>query len=142
MNAKLHCLLLYVLVASLVQTLAAEPSKTNVRFIIVDDMTTTMSCQNWPGAKTPHHDALAARGVRFYRAYCQFAVGFIRPHTPSVAPQWAFDAIDRSQIKLPPFYTGAGEDVSKLPAHVLRPNNNVFRHDISIFGGAGNAIKV
>jgi len=238
----------------------------NVLFIIVDDMTTTMSCQAWPGAKTPHLDALAARGVRFEKAYCQFAVcnparasfltgcypektkvldlvtdfrvalpdivtlpqhfknhgytagrigkvfhvpdhktkldlelgaplhkdndilneakksdpsdpprgkgkgvsynrlyaastrpdadftdhqiaqdtiaaigefkgkpfflatGFIRPHTPFVAPQWAFDAIDRSQIKLPPFYTDAGEDTSKLPKHALRPNNNVFRY--------------
>jgi uncharacterized sulfatase len=242
---------------------AAQP---NILFIIVDDMTTTMSCQAWPGAKTPNLDALAARGVRFEKAYCQFAVcnparasfltgcypektkvmdleasfrtalpevetlpqhfkqngyaiaavgkvfhvpdpktefdivhrtplaldqnilhdakkndssdpprgkgkrrdynrtyaaskrpdadftdyqlaertiatladfkgrpfcltvGFIRPHTPFVAPQWAFDAIDRSQIKLPPFYTDAGEDTSKLPKHALRPNNNVFRY--------------
>jgi uncharacterized sulfatase len=241
-------------------------SRSNVLFIIVDDLTTTMSCQRWPGAKTPHLDALATRGVRFEKAYCQFAVcnlarasfltscypertkvldlvtdfraalpggftlpqhfknhgytvgrigkvfhvpdpktklnielgaplhkdsnilneakkndssdpprrmgkgisynrnyaaspkpdtdftdyqiaqdtinalgnfidkpfflitGFIWPHTPFVAPQWAFDAIDRSQIKMPPFYTEAGENTSKLPKHAMRPNNNVFRY--------------
>lgn len=245
---------------------AAETPRPNVLFLIVDDMTTTMSCQKWPGAKTPHLDKLAARGARFERAYCQFAicnparasfltgcypektevmdlvanfrdalpdivtlpqhfknhgyrtasvgkvfhvgdpktqhdiaipaalrldsdilaklkqndpsdpprtkgkgdtfnlsygaaalpddaftdhqgasraiaslaqlkdspffmaVGFIRPHTPFVAPQWAFDAIDRSQIRLPPFYSEAGEDPSKLPLSALRPNNNVFRY--------------
>jgi len=57
------------------------------------------------------------------------AVGFIRPHTPYVAPQWAFDAIDRSAIKLPPFYRGEGEDVSGLPEAALRPNNNAFRYE-------------
>jgi hypothetical protein len=49
-------------------------SRSNVLFVIVDDLTTTMSCQRWPGAKTPHLDALAARGVCFEKAYCQFAV--------------------------------------------------------------------
>jgi arylsulfatase A-like enzyme len=246
---------------------AAESARPNVLFLIVDDLTTTLSCQQWPGAKTPNLDKLAARGVRFDRAYCQFALcnparasfltgcypqktkvtdlstsfrtalpdvvtlpqhfknhgyktaaigkvfhvpdpktehdivhrspllldqkileeakkndptdpprgkggghdynrtyaaakrpdsdftdhqiaeraiatitqlkdgpffislGFIRPHTPYVAPQWAFDAIDRSQIKLPPFFSGPGEDTSKLPKSALRPNNNVFRYE-------------
>jgi iduronate 2-sulfatase len=56
------------------------------------------------------------------------AVGFIRPHTPFVAPQWAFDAIDRSEIKLPPFYSESGEHIAALPKHSRRPNNNVFRY--------------
>ncbi len=57
------------------------------------------------------------------------AVGFIRPHTPWVAPQWAFDAIDRNAIHLPPFYRDEGEDVSNLPKASLRPNNNAFRYE-------------
>lgn len=48
--------------------------KPNVLFVIVDDLTTTLSCQHWPAAETPHMDALAATGVRFDRAYCQFSV--------------------------------------------------------------------
>lgn len=266
MTPPLHTLILCALGVLCGATLSAAPPRPNVLFLIVDDMTTTMSCQKRPGAKTPHLDQLAARGVRFEKAFCQFAVcnparasfltgcypektgvmdlvtsfrdalpevatlprhfknhgyrtasvgkvfhvgdpkttcdlvhrsplaldqgildeakksdpsdvprksgkgfdynrnyafadrpdhdftdhqiaeraiaslaqlkdtpffmavGFIRPHTPFVAPQWAFDAIDRSQIQLPPFYSEAGEDTSKLPESALRPNNNVFRY--------------
>jgi iduronate 2-sulfatase len=56
------------------------------------------------------------------------AVGFIRPHTPYVAPKPFFDAINKAQLVLPPFYREGGEDVSKLPLSALRPNNNVFRY--------------
>lgn len=55
------------------------------------------------------------------------AVGFIRPHTPYVAPQSFFDAVDRRRITLPAFYRDSGEDLSLVPKHALRPNNNVFR---------------
>ncbi len=267
MTLKLHRRLLAAVAFVVSSSFADEAQKPNVLFLIVDDMTTTMSCQKWPGAKTPNIDKLAARGVRFERAYCQFSVcnparasfltgcypektkvldlstsfrdalpevvtlpqhfknhgyrtaaigkvfhvpdpktehdivhrslllldqkilneakkndptdpprgkgkghdynrtyaaadrpdsdftdhqiaeraieslgqlkdrpffislGFIRPHTPYVAPQWAFDAIDRSQIQMPPFYSEAGEDTSKLPKSALRPNNNVFRYE-------------
>lgn len=57
------------------------------------------------------------------------AVGFIRPHTPYVAPKPFFDAIDRAKLTLPPFYRDGGEDVSKLPLSALRANNNVFRYE-------------
>ena len=46
----------------------------NVLFLIVDDLTTTLSCYGDRAARTPHMDALAARGVRFDRAYTQFAL--------------------------------------------------------------------
>lgn len=244
---------------------AAE--KPNVLFIIVDDLTTTLTCMGNPSVHTPHMDALAARGVRFDHAYTQFAlcnpsrcssltgcypertkvfdlvtslrgglpkeitlpqyfknrgyvagrigkvfhvadpntkldvqlgaplhkdtalfedakaendpddkprgtargegfnrswaasnkpdseftdyqiasdaistleqfkdkpfflsVGFIRPHTPYVAPKPYFDAIDKSKLVLPPFYREGGEDVSNMPPSSLRPNNNVFRY--------------
>lgn len=280
---KPHTILVTLLIglasSSLQGVSAASQQKPNVLFLIVDDMTTTMSCQRWPGAKTPHLDKLAARGVRFERAYCQFAicnparasfltgcypektkvmnleasfrdalpdavtlpqhfknhgyrtasvgkvfhvgdvktqhdllhraplaldqtilddakkndptdpprktgkghdynrnyaaanrpdsdftdhqiaeraiaslaqlkdgqffmaVGFIRPHTPFVAPQWAFDAIDRSRIQLPPFYAEDGEDTSWLPKSALRPNNNVFRFESPTRDQALDAIR-
>ena len=53
---------------------AAEHQRPNVHFIIVDDLTTTLGCYGDPDARTPHMDALAARGVRFDRAYTQFAL--------------------------------------------------------------------
>jgi len=56
------------------------------------------------------------------------AVGFIRPHTPFVAPKSFFEAIDKTQLSLPPFYSEGGEDLANLPHVSLRPNNNVFRY--------------
>lgn len=56
------------------------------------------------------------------------AVGFIRPHTPYVAPKPFFDKIDKAKLTLPPFYREGGEDVSKMPPSALRANNNVFRY--------------
>ena len=252
---------------------AAEPKKPNVLFIIVDDLTTTLSSYGDGDAKTPCMDALAARGVRFAKAYTQFAlcnpsrasfltgcypertkvfdltvsfrealpdvvtlpelfhnagyttgsigkvfhvggpkkklevqmpaplhldgaildevklaqategdlsdpgqgkgahgrnynkpfgpskrpekeftdyeiaeraiktlrgfkddeskpfylaVGFIRPHTPYVAPQAFFDKFDPKTIAMPPFYQPGGENLAQIPNPALRPNNNVF----------------
>ncbi|MFA6173826.1 MAG: sulfatase [Kiritimatiellales bacterium] len=55
-------------------------------------------------------------------------VGFIRPHTPYVAPQAFFDQFDPQEISMPPFYRPGGEDLSSIPKAALRPNNNVFRY--------------
>jgi len=49
---------------------AARPY--NALFIISDDLTATaLSCYGNTVVKTPNIDALAARGTRFTRAYCQ-----------------------------------------------------------------------
>jgi arylsulfatase A-like enzyme len=262
------CLLLALLPAA-ADAASAPQRPPNVLFLIVDDLTTTLSCYGDPAARTPHMDALAARGVRFARAYTQFAlcnpsrssfltgcypertkvhdlstsfraavpdavtlpqvftaagyktgrigkvfhvpdaqtrndiqkasalakdqaileeaklaaasegdlsdpprirgktkqynrnyaasrrpasaftdhqvaddaiaalgtfrdhpfflaVGFIRPHTPYVAPQAFFDLIDPRTVQLPAFYQPGGESLADLPRAALRPNNNVF----------------
>ncbi|MFA7369156.1 MAG: sulfatase-like hydrolase/transferase, partial [Kiritimatiellales bacterium] len=250
---------------------AAEQTRPNVLFVIIDDLTTAIGCYGDRDARTPNMDALAARGVRFEHAYCQFSlcapsrasfltgcypdrtkvynlstsfrvalpdvvtlpelfkkegyatvligkvfhnggpkikpdlilsaplhkdngilaeakakndpadqphgkaggeekgenynrcyaasdrpdkdftdyeiadraiaaleqfkdkpffltVGFIRPHTPYVAPQAFFDQFDPKEISMPPFYRPDGEDRSLIPEAALRPNNNVFRY--------------
>jgi uncharacterized sulfatase len=254
----------------------------NVLFLIVDDLTTTLSCYGEPDARTPHMDALAARGVRFDRAYTQFAlcnpsrasfltgcypartkvynlttnlrlalpeavtlpqvfsragyktgrigkvfhvpdaqtkndiikgsalakdqailneaklaaasegdlsdpprirgktkqynrnyaaskrpasdftdyqiaddaiaaleefkdqpfflaVGFIRPHTPYVAPQAYFDLIEPRSIQLPAFYQPGGENLAEIPRAALRPNNNVFMFEAATVAHAREA---
>ncbi len=53
--------------------LAAE-DRPNVLLILVDDLKPALGCYGDSSAKTPHLDALAARGMRFDLAYCNQAV--------------------------------------------------------------------
>ena len=64
-------LFLLALAASLAR---GAPTRPNVLFICVDDLKPTLRCFGDPVAITPNIDRLAARGVRFERAYCNQAV--------------------------------------------------------------------
>jgi uncharacterized sulfatase len=57
--------------ASLGMAATVASQKPNVLFIAVDDLNTRVGCYGFP-VKTPHIDALARRGVRFERSYCQY----------------------------------------------------------------------
>ncbi|MFI4874544.1 MAG: sulfatase, partial [Blastopirellula sp. JB062] len=53
----------------------ADAGKYNVLFIIADDLSAeSLSCYGERECRTSHIDRLAARGVRFSRAYCQFPI--------------------------------------------------------------------
>ncbi len=54
---------------------AAAAPKTNFLFLIADDLNCELGTYGAKHMKTPAIDALAARGVRFDRAYCQFPLG-------------------------------------------------------------------
>lgn len=60
------------LMLTTVRAPAAE--RLNVLLIAVDDMNNDLACYGHPRVKSPSIDRLAARGVRFEHAYCQYPV--------------------------------------------------------------------
>jgi iduronate 2-sulfatase len=65
-------LALALLIAAAPARAEDKPRPTNVLFIISDDLNTQVGCYGQTFVKTPNIDKLAARGVKFERAYCQY----------------------------------------------------------------------
>ena len=49
-------------------------TRPNVLFIVCDDLNTHVTTSGYPHIKTPAFDELAAAGMTFRRAYCQYPV--------------------------------------------------------------------
>jgi iduronate 2-sulfatase len=65
--------LIYILILLVVGGVASA-TPPNVLFLCIDDLKPALRCYGDPHAQTPNIDRLAARGVRFDRAYCNQAV--------------------------------------------------------------------
>src|SRR5687767_769208 len=90
-------------------TVAAEPKadaakRPNVLMIVVDDLNTDLGCYGSKTVRSPNIDRLAMRGVRFERAYCQYALcapsrwsflSGLRPETTGIVE---FKTLLRSRI--------------------------------------------
>ncbi len=97
---------------------ALAAGRTNVIFMVGDDLNTALGCYGNPIVKTPHIDRLAARGVRFDRAYCQFPLcapsraSFLSGRRPETARVWTLSTPTRKYmadvVMLPEFFRKQG----------------------------------
>lgn len=106
---------------------AAPPARPNVLFVICDDLCCALSCYGDATARSPNIDRLAARGVLFERAYCQYPLcnpsraslltGRRPAHTTVRDNQKHFRDVDSTVVTLPQAFKQAGwrsERIGKL----------------------------
>ncbi|MEM6690991.1 MAG: sulfatase-like hydrolase/transferase, partial [Planctomycetota bacterium] len=62
------------LMGALLQAPRSHAERPNVLFIVCDDLNTHVSTSGYPHISTPAFDKLAASGMTFRRAYCQYPV--------------------------------------------------------------------
>jgi iduronate 2-sulfatase len=70
----LFCSICLLLISHGIEVTGAETRKPNILFMISDDMPCSLGCYGHPIVKSPNIDQLAARGIRFDQAYCNFAL--------------------------------------------------------------------
>lgn len=103
------CLTLAILGIQLVGAAQPEPAIKNVILICADDLNCDLSCYQRGVAPTPSIDRLAARGVVFERAYCQYPVcnpsrtSFLSGRRPTTSRVVDNETPARSRLPSAPF---------------------------------------
>jgi len=116
MHLRIFCTL--AILAGCAPALPAAATRPNVLFIVSDDLNNFLGCYGDPRARTPNLDKLAARGVRFERAYCAFPLcgpsrnslltGLYPNSTGILANQQIFRQTIPSHTSLPQAFRNAG----------------------------------
>ena len=118
---------LLAIVGSVISTssvLGAGGARPNVLFIAADDLRNDLGCYGHPLVKTPNLDRLAARGVKFEKAYCQQAVC-----NPSRASLLTGKRLDKLRIwDLPTHFRSNAPSAVTLPQHFKQ--NGYFTRSI------------
>ena len=99
-------------------TAADVRSHPNILFIVVDDLNLSLGCYGNRDVKSPNIDRLAARGVRFERAYCQYPlcnpsrVSFLSGRRPETSGVYVLSTAARTALPgatmLPQFFREHG----------------------------------
>ena len=107
-----HCLsLLFFSLAAALASGADEPHRFNVLFIALDDLRPELGCYGQAHVHSPNIDRLAARGVVFNRAYCQYAL--CNPTRSSLLTGLRPDST--GVFSNPPYFREKAPDVVTLP---------------------------
>jgi uncharacterized sulfatase len=97
---------------------SATATRPNVLFLVVDDLNTALGCYGNTAVKSPNIDRLAARGVRFDRAHCQYPlcnpsrVSFLSGRRPETTGVYILGTAARTALPeavlLPQFFRERG----------------------------------